>query len=91
MEDRVNPVVGILHPGELGSRLGEVLISRGRRVIATLEGRGPRTRRLCREAGLEVVGSFDEVVRTADVVLSAVPPSAAASPSPSSAPRPGAA
>src|SRR5437763_16776737 len=79
MEDRANPVIGILHAGELGTRLGEVLASGGRRVIATLEGRGPRTQRLCQEAGLEVVGSFAEVVRLADVVFSVAPPSAAVS------------
>lgn len=80
MQDTVEtpmPVIGVLHPGELGSRLGEVLASAGRRVVATLEGRGPRTRQLCREAGLEVAGSFAAVARVADVVLSVVPPSAA--------------
>ena len=75
--DDANPVVGILHPGELGSRLGEILAAGGRRVVAAPAGRGPRTQRLCREAGLEDVGAAEEVARLADVTFSVVPPSAA--------------
>ena len=77
MTDHENSTIGILHPGELGSALGRILAAGGRRVIATLEGHGPRTQRLCRGAGLEVVDSFADVVRRADVVFSVVPPSAA--------------
>ncbi|HVS36427.1 MAG TPA: prephenate dehydrogenase/arogenate dehydrogenase family protein [Gemmataceae bacterium] len=75
--DHDNPTIGILYPGELGAALGRILMASGRRVITALEGRGPRTQRLCREVGLEVAASFAEVVRRADVVFSAVPPSAA--------------
>jgi 3-hydroxyisobutyrate dehydrogenase-like beta-hydroxyacid dehydrogenase len=71
------PTVGILYPGEMGSSLGRILSGAGLRVVTTLQGRGPRTQRLCREAGLEVVASLGEVVRLADVVVSVVPPWAA--------------
>ncbi len=71
------PVVGVLHPGELGSALGEILGSEGFRVTAAPGGRGPRTQRLCRQARLEAVGSLDDVVRLSDVVFSVVPPAAA--------------
>ena len=47
------------------------------RVIAPVAGRGPRTQRLCREAGLEIVGSLADAAELADVMLSVVPPSAA--------------
>ena len=80
MQDTVEtpmPVVGVLHPGELGSRLGEVPASAGRRVVATLEGRGPRTRQLCREAGLEVAGSFAAWPALPTWSCLVVPPSAA--------------
>jgi 3-hydroxyisobutyrate dehydrogenase-like beta-hydroxyacid dehydrogenase len=71
------PTVGILYAGEMGSALGRLLGAGGLRVVTTLAGRGPRTRRLCREAGLEVLPSLAEVVRQAKVVVSLVPPSAA--------------
>jgi 3-hydroxyisobutyrate dehydrogenase-like beta-hydroxyacid dehydrogenase len=71
---RPEPVIGILYPGEMGSSLGKVLTADGIRVVTTLEGRSALTRRRCHEAGLEVLPSFDEVARTADVLISLVPP-----------------
>jgi 3-hydroxyisobutyrate dehydrogenase-like beta-hydroxyacid dehydrogenase len=71
-----NPIIGLLYPGEMGAALGRVLMEDGFRVLTTVEGRGPRTRRLCAEAGLPVVDSLDEVVLQADVVVSLVPPDA---------------
>jgi 3-hydroxyisobutyrate dehydrogenase-like beta-hydroxyacid dehydrogenase len=71
------PTVGILYAGEMGSALGRALAADGPRVVTTLEGRGPRTQRLCREAGLEELPSLASVVRLADLVVSVVPPSAA--------------
>ena len=70
-------VAGVLHPGELGSALGRILVGLGVRVVAAPGGRGPRTQRLCREAGLETVGCPIEAARLAEVVFSVVPPSAA--------------
>lgn len=71
------PTIGILFPGEMGSTLGGLLLSRGVRVVTTLEGRSDRSARLCRAAGLEVLDSLREVVRHADVVVSVVTPAAA--------------
>jgi 3-hydroxyisobutyrate dehydrogenase-like beta-hydroxyacid dehydrogenase len=71
--------VGILYPGEMGSALGRLLAQNGCRVVTTLEGRGPRTVRLCQEAGLRIVGTLTEVVREADILFSAVTPGAAMS------------
>ena len=45
--------VGILYAGEMGAALGRALAADGLRIVTTLECRGPRTQRLCREAGLE--------------------------------------
>jgi 3-hydroxyisobutyrate dehydrogenase-like beta-hydroxyacid dehydrogenase len=70
-------VVGIISPGEMGAALGKLLASAGLRVVTTLEERGPRTARLCLEAGLEVADSFPEVVRLADALISVVPPACA--------------
>jgi 3-hydroxyisobutyrate dehydrogenase-like beta-hydroxyacid dehydrogenase len=73
------PPVGILYPGELGCRLGRLLLGQGRRVVTTLAGRGARTRRLAGETPFEVLGSTRAVLETAGVVLSVVPPAAAVS------------
>jgi 3-hydroxyisobutyrate dehydrogenase-like beta-hydroxyacid dehydrogenase len=69
--------IGILFSGEMGSTLGHYLLTRGARVVTTLEGRSDRSARLCKAAGLEVLDSLGDVVRTADVLLSVVTPAAA--------------
>src|SRR5438045_9362050 len=67
----------ILYPGELGAGLGAVLAERGLCVVTTLIDRGPRTAGRCNEAGIEVLATFGEVVRAANLVISLVPPAAA--------------
>ncbi len=64
--------VGIVSPGAMGSAVGRMLAAGGARVVATVAGRSARTARLA--AGLELLGSLEEVVGVADVVLSIVPP-----------------
>lgn len=71
------PTVGILFPGEMGSTLGRHMLSRGVRVVTTLEGRSERSARLATTAGLEVLDSVCEVVTQADVLVSVVAPAAA--------------
>lgn len=73
----VLPTVGILFPGEMGSTLGRLLLTRGVRVVTTLEGRSDRSARLCHAAGMEVLDSVGEVVTHADIVVSVVTPAAA--------------
>ncbi|HZO62368.1 MAG TPA: DUF1932 domain-containing protein [Gaiellaceae bacterium] len=68
------PTVGIVSPGAMGSGIGEALLRGGARVIAATAGRSPRTARLAREAGLELVPEILELVEAADAVLSVVPP-----------------
>ena len=71
------PTVGIVSPGAMGSAIAAALI-RGRvRVVATVAGRSERTARLAKHAEIELVPNLDAVVRSADVVLSIVPPGAA--------------
>ena len=66
------PTVGIVSPGAMGSALADALDTR---VLATLEGRSERTRRLAARAQrLELLPTLDDVLREADVVLSVVPP-----------------
>ena len=73
------PTVGIVSPGAMGSAVGGSLIRGGARVVATVTGRSERTRRLAGRAGLELVPSLADVVRSAGVVLSIVPPDQAES------------
>jgi 3-hydroxyisobutyrate dehydrogenase-like beta-hydroxyacid dehydrogenase len=70
-------VVGLLHPGEMGSAVGAVLRSRGHDVLWASEGRSAETARRATEAGLEDAGSVAELARRSDVVLSICPPHAA--------------
>src|SRR6266702_7952365 len=71
--------IGILYPGEMGSSFGKLLCEAGFHVVTTVEGRSPRTHRLCHAAGLNVVDSLGEVLDRSDVVISLVSPGAALS------------
>src|SRR5260370_38262409 len=66
--------IGILYPGEMGSSFGKLLCEVGFRVVTTVEGRSPRTHRLCHDAGLSVVDSLSGVLALSDVVISLVSP-----------------
>jgi 3-hydroxyisobutyrate dehydrogenase-like beta-hydroxyacid dehydrogenase len=70
-------IVGLLHPGEMGSAVGSVLRSRGIEVLWASEGRTAATRERAERAGLRDVGSVAGIEREADLVLSLCPPHAA--------------
>ncbi|EGV17661.1 Phosphogluconate dehydrogenase, NAD-binding [Thiocapsa marina 5811] len=76
-EQVVPLTLGVLYPGEMGSVLGGLLRKQGFRTITTLAGRSKRTRKLCRHAQLEVVHSLQQLVDSADIVLSTVHPDSA--------------
>jgi len=69
--------VAILSPGDMGNAVGKMLIDQGVRVVAALDERSPRTRQLAAQAGIEDVGSIDQLVQTAQVVLSILVPAQA--------------
>jgi 3-hydroxyisobutyrate dehydrogenase-like beta-hydroxyacid dehydrogenase len=69
--------VAIVSPGFMGAGLGWALRAGGARVVATVDGRSARTRRLAEDAGLELLPRLSDVVAAADVVLSVTPPGAA--------------
>ncbi len=69
--------VGILHPGEMGAVVGEVLAGHDLRVLGALDGRSAGTRTRTERAGFADVGSLRRLVEEADVVLSILVPSAA--------------
>ncbi len=61
--------IGILGIGEMGSAIAR-LLSAHVRVVSTLEGRSDRTRANAEAAGVEDVGSIEEMVRQSDLILS---------------------
>lgn len=70
-------VIGIVSPGAMGAGLGGALRHGSARVVTTLDGRSERSGRLAAAAGLELLGSLDDVVAAARVVLVVTPPGAA--------------
>ena len=73
----VPATVGIVSAGDMGAALALSLRGGGHRVVTCVAGRGPVTVARAADAGMEPLGSLEEVARTADVVLSVVPPSRA--------------
>jgi 3-hydroxyisobutyrate dehydrogenase-like beta-hydroxyacid dehydrogenase len=70
-------VIGLLHPGEMGSALGRLLHGRGHDVAWASAGRSAATAARAREAGLRDAGSLSELVGVSDLILSICPPHAA--------------
>lgn len=67
-------VVGVVSPGAMGSAVGAAYRYAGHRVVVTVAGRSARTRALAAEAELEQLDDLDDVVASAELVLSIVPP-----------------
>jgi 3-hydroxyisobutyrate dehydrogenase-like beta-hydroxyacid dehydrogenase len=70
-------VVGILHPGEMGSALGAALVAEGRAAIFVGAGRSDETIGRGRAAGLDDVGTLEQLREQADLIVSVCPPHAA--------------
>jgi 3-hydroxyisobutyrate dehydrogenase-like beta-hydroxyacid dehydrogenase len=70
-------VVGILHPGEMGSAMGRNLVDKGHTVLWASEGRGPATADRAGIAGLTDAGTAKAVAEQAGVIFSICPPHAA--------------
>jgi 3-hydroxyisobutyrate dehydrogenase-like beta-hydroxyacid dehydrogenase len=69
--------VGILSPGDMGHAIGATLARTGLRCLAALDERSERTRRLSASAGIEDVGSLENLVEHVDLILCVLVPSAA--------------
>jgi hypothetical protein len=68
-------IVGLLHPGEMGSAIGAALQEAGHDVLWASEGRSEATH--ARARGFTDAGTASEVVARSEVVFSVVPPHAA--------------
>ncbi|MDD1749070.1 MAG: twin-arginine translocation signal domain-containing protein, partial [Methanothrix sp.] len=69
--------VGIMSPGDMGSAVGQTLVKHGLTVIAALGERSARTRALAAEVGIADVGTLENLVRQADLIMSILVPDAA--------------
>lgn len=74
---RTKPTIGILYPGELGSRLAGCISATGVRVVTTLANRSGRTKEFCRGLKIDILDSMEDFALQSDVVFSIVVPSAA--------------
>ena len=70
-------VVGLLHPGEMGSAVGAALAGRGETVLWASAGRSLATMERAQRFGLEDAGNVAELCRRSEIVLSVCPPHAA--------------
>jgi 3-hydroxyisobutyrate dehydrogenase-like beta-hydroxyacid dehydrogenase len=70
-------VIGLLHPGDMGSTVGAAAKAGGTRVLWMSEGRSPATRKRAESGGLEDAGTLGQLVKASDVILSVCPPHAA--------------
>ena len=68
-------IVGLLHPGEMGSAIGNALVDTGNDVIWASEGRSAASKE--RAAHFRDVGSVEAVAAEAALILSVCPPHAA--------------
>ena len=69
--------IGLVHPGEMGAAVGAVLRASGQTVLWASTGRSAVTAERAEEAGLEDVGTIEELGGRSDVILSLCPPHAA--------------
>lgn len=69
--------IAILMPGDMGHGCAIAFKENGFRVVTSLTGRSERTKGLAAKAEIEDLGSFEEVARQADIVLSILPPESA--------------
>jgi 3-hydroxyisobutyrate dehydrogenase-like beta-hydroxyacid dehydrogenase len=70
-------VIGLLHPGEMGSAVAGTLRERGHTVLWASAGRSPATAERAQHAGLEDIGEVAELCRGCEILFSICPPHAA--------------
>jgi 3-hydroxyisobutyrate dehydrogenase-like beta-hydroxyacid dehydrogenase len=68
-------IVGLLHPGEMGSAIGAALVAGGHEVIWASDGRSAATRD--RASAFRDAGSVEALAAQAELILSICPPHAA--------------
>ena len=71
------PTVAVIGTGDMGSAVGGAFVRAGYRTVTAGSGRSAASRARAGRAGIEDLGSLEAVVRSAELVLSIVPPAAA--------------
>src|SRR4249919_1552847 len=71
------PVIGLIHPGEMGAAVGKTLLDAGNTVLWASIGRSSETAARADQAGLVDAGNVEKLSRASDVILSICPPHAA--------------
>jgi 3-hydroxyisobutyrate dehydrogenase-like beta-hydroxyacid dehydrogenase len=71
------PVIGVVHPGEMGAAVAACVSPAADRVLWASQGRSAATRRRAEAAGLSDVGDLAAMCRNAEILLSVCPPDAA--------------
>lgn len=73
----MSTLIGLVHPGEMGTAVGKALVAAGRRVAWASAGRSGPTVRRADAAGLLDLGTLPALAEQCDVVVSVCPPHAA--------------
>ena len=71
--------VAVVGTGDMGHAVGGALVRAGYRVVTAGTGRSALSRQLAAKSGIEDLESLEAVMRSAQLVLSIVPPAAAPS------------
>jgi 3-hydroxyisobutyrate dehydrogenase-like beta-hydroxyacid dehydrogenase len=72
-----DPVIGLVHPGEMGAAIAGCLTGLGRRVCWASAGRGQATTARAAGAGLSDAGTVAALAAGSDIIVSVCPPHAA--------------
>jgi 3-hydroxyisobutyrate dehydrogenase-like beta-hydroxyacid dehydrogenase len=68
------PIIALLFPGDMGTQIAKALIKNNYKVITAGEGRSPRTLQNIRDIGISDVGSLQNSVEQADIIISLTSP-----------------
>jgi len=69
--------IGLLHPGAMGSTLGQSIVAGGHRVVWAGDGRSDASKKRASESQLEDVRSLSALVKNSDFIFSVCPPHSA--------------
>lgn len=72
-----NARIGLLHPGAMGSTLGQSLVAGGHRVVWAGDGRSEASKKRASDSQFEDVGSAGDLVKNSDYIFSVCPPHSA--------------
>jgi 3-hydroxyisobutyrate dehydrogenase-like beta-hydroxyacid dehydrogenase len=68
------PIIALLFPGDMGTQIAKALIKNNYKVITAGEGRSPQTLQNIKDVGINDVGSLQNSVEQADIIISLTSP-----------------